>query len=137
MRFDPKTAGLRPGERAHILCVAVDKDQAAQVFDFCAAMFANIPVLRALVRKIGRTTIELTNKVVINVVTNSYRSIRGRSLLAVVFDEVAYWRSDEISAVPDTEVHLAVKPGPGAHQRVNAGDDLIGAQAGRFAVRAL
>jgi hypothetical protein len=47
--------------------------------------------------------------VVIAVHSNSYRLIRGRTLLAVIFDEVAYWRDDS-SANPDEEVLRAVKP---------------------------
>ena len=39
----------------------------------------------------------------------SFRSIRGRTLLACVFDEVAMWR-DEVSAIPDLEVYRAVLP---------------------------
>jgi hypothetical protein len=35
--------------------------------------------------------------------------VRGRSLLAVIFDEVSFWRSEE-SAQPDVEVYRAVMP---------------------------
>jgi hypothetical protein len=38
-----------------------------------------------------------------------YRTIRGRTLLATIFDEVAMWQSDE-SANPDSEVYSAVLP---------------------------
>ncbi len=40
---------------------------------------------------------------------NSFRSIRGRTLVACIFDEVALWR-DEVSATPDVEVYRAVLP---------------------------
>src|SRR5215470_13092452 len=40
---------------------------------------------------------------------NSFRTIRGRTLLTAVFDESAFWRSDE-SASPDTEVYRAILP---------------------------
>jgi len=40
---------------------------------------------------------------------NSFRSIRGRTLCACVFDEVAVWR-DEQSAQPDVEVYRSVLP---------------------------
>ena len=46
---------------------------------------------------------------VIAVHANSYRTVRGSTLLAVVMDEVAYWR-DETSATPDVEVYRAVLP---------------------------
>jgi hypothetical protein len=57
-----------------------------------------------------RGGITLRNGVSIVVATNSYRSIRGRTILAAVFDEIAFWR-DEESAVPDVEVAAAVAPG--------------------------
>ncbi|MEI9899643.1 MAG: hypothetical protein WDN31_05275 [Hyphomicrobium sp.] len=39
----------------------------------------------------------------------NFRTIRGRTLLAVVFDEASFWR-DETSASPDIEVYRAVLP---------------------------
>ena len=37
---------------------------------------------------------------------DSVCSIRGRTIVACVFDEVALWR-DEVSATPDVEVYRA------------------------------
>ncbi len=111
LNFDPKRAKLRPGELAYILCLAVDKAQASIVFNYIAALFENVPTLKAMVKgEIGSDSIELKNRVVIEVHTNSYRSIRGRSVLAAIFDEVSFWR-DERSQNPDTEVHGAIAPG--------------------------
>src|ERR1700687_697023 len=114
MSFDPRAAKLRPGELVYVNCLAVDKDQAAIVFEYIKALFENIPTLRAMVRGgekgIGTDSITLKNRVVIKVTTNSYRSIRGRGVLAAIFDEAAFWRSDE-SANPDVEVHGAISPG--------------------------
>jgi hypothetical protein len=42
-------------------------------------------------------------------VTNSFRVARGMTLLAVIGDEVSYWR-DETSAQPDIETYRAVLP---------------------------
>ena len=56
-----------------------------------------------------REEIELRNGIVIAVHSNSFRSVRGRTLVAAVFDEVAFWR-DESTATPDTEVYTAVLP---------------------------
>jgi hypothetical protein len=46
---------------------------------------------------------------VIAVHSNSFRTVRGRTLIAAIFDEVAFWR-DETSATPDVEVYRAVLP---------------------------
>jgi hypothetical protein len=55
MTFDPR-GKLRPGERAYILCIAVDKEQAA-------------------IATIGTSSIELTNGVTIQVIVNSHRAV--------------------------------------------------------------
>ena len=63
-------------------------------------------------------TIELTNCVVIEISTASFRTTRGYSFAAILADEVAFWRSDESSANPDVEILRAWRPGlasiPGA-----------------------
>ena len=111
LNFDPKRAKLRPGELAYVMCLAVDRDQATIVFNYIRGLFENIPTLKAMVKgDIGSDSIELNNRVRIEVHANSYRSIRGRSVLAAVFDEVSFWR-DERSQNPDTEVHGAIAPG--------------------------
>jgi hypothetical protein len=110
MSFDAKAAKLRPGEKAHVLCLAVDREQAAIQFNYICAYFSEVPVLKALVKTIGTDSIELRNRVVIQVTTNSFRSVRGRSILCTIFDEVAFWR-DEKSANPDVELHAAITPG--------------------------
>jgi hypothetical protein len=109
--FDPRAAKLRPGEKAYLLCLAVDKEQAELSYSMIAGLFDAIPTLRAMVKnKIGADTIELTNRAVVIVKTNSYRSVRGRGIIAVILDEVAFFR-DETSRNPDVELHAAISPG--------------------------
>lgn len=67
-------------------------------------------MLRNLVLNDTQESIELSNRVVIEVHTASFRSVRGYTLLAVICDEIAFWRSDE-SANPDSEIIAAVRPG--------------------------
>jgi hypothetical protein len=110
MSFDPRAAKLRAGERAFVMCLATDKDQAGIAFRYIRALFEDVPTLRKMVKTIGFDSIELTNRVVIQVIVNSYRAIRGRSVLAAIFDEAAFWRNDE-STNPDSEVHAALAPG--------------------------
>lgn len=109
VNFNPK-GKLRPGEVATVLCIAVDRDQAAIVLNYTRAYFEEVPALRAQVKSFDRGGITLKNGVSIVVATNSFRSIRGRSILATVFDECAFWRSED-SAIPDVEVAAAVAPG--------------------------
>jgi hypothetical protein len=101
---------LRRGERALVACLACDRDQAKIVHGYTASYFDDIPSLHAMVRRRTSTGFELSNGVDIAIATNSFRSIRGRPILAAVFDECAFWR-DETSAAPDEETYTAVKPG--------------------------
>src|SRR6266567_6067993 len=42
--------------------------------------------------------------------TASFRSSRGFTLIAALCDETAFWRSDETSANPDSEIINALRP---------------------------
>ncbi|HEX4113638.1 MAG TPA: terminase large subunit [Stellaceae bacterium] len=111
MTFDPR-GRLRPGEAAVVMCIAVDRHQARIVMNYIKAYFEIIPPLAALVAAMDDESVTLTNGVVIEVHSNNFRAVRGRSIICAIFDEVAFWRSDD-SASPDFEVHGAVTPGLG------------------------
>src|SRR5262249_40972434 len=108
---------LRLGEKASILCLAVDRDQARIVHRYIGAYFSDIPLLQPFLVREDSETIELANKVEIIVATNSFRSVRGKTIACAIFDEASFWRSDD-SANPDAETYAAVMPGmvsrPGA-----------------------
>ena len=103
---------LRPGERAVVMCLACDREQAKIVFNYIRAYFERIPALAKTVVRINDESIELANHVDVEVHTNSYRGVRGRSLLCAIFDEAAFWRS-EGSQNPDFEVAGAIQPALG------------------------
>jgi hypothetical protein len=108
---------LRPGERAVVMCLAVDREQARIVLKYIQAYFREIALLKPMVVRETPDGLELTNGVDVIVATNSFRATRGRTLACVILDEVAYWRSEE-SANPDIETYNAILPGlvtlPGA-----------------------
>ncbi len=103
-------AVLSRGEQGVVMLLASDRTQARILMNYIAAFFEGSSLLSSLVvhRTSGR--IELRNQVDIEVHTSSYKSVRGRSLIACLCDELAFWRSDE-SVNPDTEVIRAVRPG--------------------------
>jgi len=109
INFDPR-GKLRPGERGVVMCLACDRAQAGIVLNYIRGYFETIPALKSLVVNMGQESIELSNSVVIEVHTNSFRAVRGRTLLCVIFDEAAFWR-DENFASPDIEMDRAVGPG--------------------------
>ena len=88
---------LAVGEVGHVLVLAASRDQAKVVFEYVRGFFTSSKILRQEVATITAQEIRLRNGVIISTHANSFRSIRGRTLLAVIFDEVALWR-DEVSA---------------------------------------
>jgi hypothetical protein len=100
---------LAAGEIGHVLCLAPSKDQARIVQGFAEGHFAASPILRQELLSSSASELRLKNNITLGVHTNSFRTVRGRTLLAAVFDEVAFWR-DEASASPDIEVYRAVLP---------------------------
>jgi hypothetical protein len=109
---------LAPGERATVLIIASDRRQARVIFGFATGLLLNVPLLRSLVSSQTAGVIELSNGVSIEVGTASFRSTRGYTLVAALCDELAYWRTDDSAANPDTEILDALRPGmatvPGA-----------------------
>lgn len=101
---------LAPGEVGMVLVLAASKDQATVVFNYALAFLESSPVLRREIANVTAGEIQLRNGVVLAIHANSFRSIRGRSTVAIVLDEVAFFR-DDTSATPDSEVYSAVLPG--------------------------
>jgi hypothetical protein len=97
---------LSPGERAIVLLVAADREQAKILHWYCQGILSP-PILQSLVLNVTTSEIELGG-VTVEVVTRSYRSVRGRSVCVAVLDELAFWRDDD-SANPDSEVLNAVR----------------------------
>ena len=90
---------LAPGETGHVLVLSQTVGQARIVFGYCLAFIEQSPVLRGEIVNITQSEIRLRNNVIIGTHPNSYRSVRGRTLLACIFDESAFWR-DESSPCP-------------------------------------
>lgn len=108
---------LRPGERASVMCMASDRDQAGIVLRYTKAMFAQVETLSKLVHREISDGLELANGVDIEVTTANAKAPRGKPVLLAIFDEVGRWQ-DENSSSPDRDVYDAVRPGtltiPGA-----------------------
>jgi hypothetical protein len=100
---------LSPGETGMVLVIAGSMDQASTVFNYARGFLDASPSLRKEVAAIKRYEIELKNGIVIAVHSNSFRTVRGRTLVGCVMDEVSFWR-DETSATPDIETYRAVLP---------------------------
>ncbi len=100
---------LAPGEVATVMVIAADRRQARVVMRYIAGFIDNIPMLAAMIEKRTQESLELNNRVTIEVHTCSFRAVRGYTVAAVICDEIAFWRSEE-SANPDSEVLTAIRP---------------------------
>lgn len=107
--FGDHAGKLAPGETGHVIVLAASKSQARAVHDYVAGFFESSPILAQMLDDINSEEIKLKGNISISVHTNSFRTVRGRTLLAAIFDETAFWR-DETSASPDVEVYRAVLP---------------------------
>src|SRR5262245_38369016 len=99
---------LNAGERAAILILARDRDQAKIVFGYVSGILRAIPALEAMIDVERADEIELSNNVTILVKTSDFRAIRGLTVAAAILDEVAIWDSEGVS--PDHEVLTALRP---------------------------
>ncbi|MGH9552705.1 MAG: hypothetical protein ACRD3W_25220, partial [Terriglobales bacterium] len=84
---------LSRGEKGLVLILAGDRRQAKVILDYCAGILSSTPMLKQMVKEQRRDEIELTNGVSIEVRAATLRGVRGFTCLAVLADEVAFWRS--------------------------------------------
>ncbi|TGD96207.1 hypothetical protein [Methylobacterium nonmethylotrophicum] len=100
---------LQPGERATILIIATDRKQARAILNYLRALLTEVPMLARLVERETADEFDLTNRVTIEVGTSSFRSVRGRTLVAGVLDEMAFWPTED-AADPDFAILDALRP---------------------------
>ena len=100
---------LAPGEVGYVLLLAASRDQASVAFQYVLGFLKSSPLLRQQILSETASEVRLRGNIVISVHAGSYRTVRGRTLLAVIGDETSFWR-DETSALPDVEIFRAVTP---------------------------
>ena len=105
------------------MVIAADRRQARVIMSYVRSLLEEVPMLRRIVVASMKESIELSNRVMIEIHTSSFRSVRGYTLAAVICDEIAFWTSRD-SANPDREILAALRPGmatiPGAVTRAEA-----------------
>lgn len=100
---------LAPGEKGVIPVIAADRKQARQVMNYLKGMIALDRFAPFVVRELT-ASVEFTTGVTIEIATASYRTTRGYTVVGLIADEIAFWRSED-SAEPDAEVLNALRPG--------------------------
>lgn len=103
------TKHAQPGETLVAQLVAVDRSQASVCLNYTKAFFEK-PMLAAMVTRETADGLELSNGIAIQIATNDLKTVRGRTTIAAVLDECAFYSS--VSSVnPDKELYRAIKPG--------------------------
>ncbi len=105
---------LAPGEEAEALIVAPDKDQAMHTLQYVAGALAEHRCdLLAEAPTAMRVRVKRPDGLIVAVVcraaTKGGSAIRGRSLVGVLLEECAFFRSDKF-VVNDAEIFRAVSP---------------------------
>src|SRR6516162_1255322 len=102
---------LAPGETGVALCISRDQRIARAILNYVEGTLEASPYLRSLVKNRTQDTIELANRVSIEVRPCNFKTLRGPTYIAIVADEVAFWFTSTDFANPDIEVLAAVRPG--------------------------
>jgi hypothetical protein len=100
---------LAPGEKGVVQVIAADRKQAKVILRYVKAFIARTAMLASMIEGETADSISLRNNIVIEVVTASFRSVRGFTLVAALCDEIAFWQGEE-SASPDSEILAALRP---------------------------
>ena len=98
------------GEVPVVLMLAADREQARVMFRYALGLLRASPLLAREVTAETRDSITLASGVELQVGTSDFRAVRGRSIVAALLDEVAFWNPTAESANPDTEVLAALRP---------------------------
>jgi hypothetical protein len=100
---------LGPGERATVMVLAADRKQARVIMRYVKGLLQSVPMLAQTIEGETAESVDLSNRVSVEVHTASFRTVRGYTIVAALCDEIAFWRSED-SANPDTEIIAALRP---------------------------
>jgi hypothetical protein len=100
---------LTGGERGHVIIVAADRRQGQAIFRYLREMLS-IPLLAGLIERETAESIDLSNNITVEILSANFKTIRGRTVVAMLADELAFWATDEGFANPDSEIIAAARP---------------------------
>jgi hypothetical protein len=99
---------LSAGEVGTIQVISSDRQQSQVIFKYISGMLNGNENFKPYILNEFKESIELTNRVTIEVMSCSYRSIRGRTVLASICDEMCFWMTE--GQKPDREILAAIRP---------------------------
>jgi hypothetical protein len=98
------------GERRYVMLIAPTIAQAKIAFEFILNDILNSPILKSKIAKVGRNEVELKNGIVVGCYACSRITVRGRAAVAIICDEICFWRNEVTSVHNDEEVLAALRP---------------------------
>jgi hypothetical protein len=101
---------LAPGEHGVIMLISADRAQSQTLLRYIKGLLHSNPVFAQYIEEELKESVQLTNNIRIEVMSASFRNIRGRSVVACLFDEIAFWRTADSAANPDHEILAAARP---------------------------
>jgi len=99
---------LGPGERGTVQIIAADRGQAQVILNYVKGILHSNPVFEQYIETELKETVDLSTGISLEVMSCSFRSIRGRTVVCAIFDEMAFWRVE--GANPDKEILSAIRP---------------------------
>ncbi|MBI5315850.1 MAG: hypothetical protein HZB34_07755 [Nitrospirae bacterium] len=107
--FKDYTACLGPGERGVLMIIATDRKQARVIMRYILALIEHVPMLKAMVLRQDAESLDLDNRISIEITTGSHRTTRGYTVIGALCDEISFWRSED-TANPAEEILAALRP---------------------------
>ena len=102
---------LASGEVGTALLISRDQRIARIILGYCEGVLEASLYLRGLIKNRTQDSIELSNRITIEVRPCNFKTLRGPTYVAIVADEVAFWFTSTDFANPDIEVLASVRPG--------------------------
>jgi hypothetical protein len=99
---------LTMGESAVCLLLAADKAQSQVCLRYVFSFFDVVPALKKLELSRTQESLTLRSGITIEVVANNQASLRGRTYLCVICDEIAFWSFEGVNQAE--EVINAIRP---------------------------
>lgn len=96
---------VSPGETPVVLLLAADREQAKVAYGYILGLLRACPVLEQEIVNVTADRIVLGSGVEIQVATSDFAAVRGRTVVAAVLDEFAFWSDDQ-----GVEVLRALRP---------------------------
>ena len=98
------------GQTPTVMIVASEKRRQARIcFNYVLRKLESSKVLSRMIKNVTREEIQLSNGVSIMVFPCDQARVRGHSLILLIADEVAAWRSEGVN--PDADIIDAARPG--------------------------